>query len=131
MGNENSGSLKSSKNSAKKKFKKMFKGAKDLSKKAKNSFIPKVDNEGLTKEQRNSRLEEHKKAGNLNFQAQFYDLAIVEYKKALHYKDSSILYSNIARCYLHKEQTEKCIESCAQALSLDQENFKAILMLGD
>ena len=77
------------------------------------------------------KSEEHKEAGNNYFKRGQYELAIREYKKGIKYNETSILHSNIARCYLNMDQIQNCIDSWAFALSLNSTNFKAILMMGD
>ena len=89
------------------------------------------DISSMTPEQLNSKMMEYKKLGNLCFQHLDYDQAIKEYKVALQYKETSVIYSNIARCHTNLKNYHKCIEYCAFALSLDRNNFKAHAMLGD
>jgi len=82
-----------------------------------------------------------KTQGNDEFLKGKYELAISFYQIALKHSESSIIYSNIARCHLKiaeslpedlsKNQLDKCIESWAQSLSLDPENIKAIIIMGD
>ena len=50
---------------------------------------------------------------------------------ALKQYETSIVYSNIARCHLKLEEINKCIDNCAMALTHNPNNFKAELMLGD
>ena len=95
----------------------------------------------MTIEMRKEKADQTKAQGNEEFKKGKYELAISFYQIAWKHYESSILYSNIARCHLVnsenfpeemvKSHLDRCIESWAQALSLDSENIKAIIIMGD
>lgn len=78
---------------------------------------------------------QYKIDGNENYKSKKFDAAIDCYSKALGYNPpdelKSVLYSNIAACYVMKKEFQRAIDSCKEALRTDPKNARAKQRMSD